>query len=312
MALTIVRHDITKMKVDVIVNPSNMFLDPGVRDRSVDATIHNLAGPELDAALKDIGFCPPGHAVITPSFKIQTCKYIIHCVSPVYCGGYNGEDEQLAGCYRTALALAIQNHCKSIAFPSIGTGTNRYPKAEAYRIATSTIRNCLLALDTEMKVYLVLHDSELTEISRKVDGEIDDFIAHKSITNKEQHNPSEDYAAQDRPFADMCEWWMEKKGISIGEFYSRANILRTTFSRLRKDPQIVPKKNTVLACAIGLKLDYDQTQDLLRRAGMTLTDYYETDLIVEYFIHRGNYDIDTLNAELADKKLPLLGASLKY
>ena len=95
MALIIVRNDITKMKVDAIVNPTNRHLDPGFYDGSVDAIIHELGGPELIDALEKIGTCEPGSAVITPSFGIKTCKYIIHCVSPVYRGGYNGEYERM-------------------------------------------------------------------------------------------------------------------------------------------------------------------------------------------------------------------------
>ena len=322
MALIIVRNDITKMKVDAIVNPTNRHLNPGFYDGSVDAIIHELGGPELIDALEKIGTCEPGSAVITPSFGIKTCKYIIHCVSPVYRGGYNGEYERLENCYRTVLSLALEKKCKSIAFPAIGTGTNRFPKAEAYSIATTTIRNFLLASDTDIKVYLVLHNRELAEISRKVDGEINDYISKtypnlqkkQAIQTEKPEVPAkakEDYAGQDKPFAYMCEWWMDQKGIPIGEFYSRANILKATFSRLRTNSQIVPKKNTALACAIGLKLDYDQTQDLLKRAGMILTGYYETDVIVEYFIRKKDYDIDAINSELASKNLPTLGASMK-
>ena len=99
--------------------------------------------------------------------------------------------------------------------------------------------------------------------------------------------------------------------MSIGEFYSTANILRATISRLRTDSQKVPKKNTALACAIGLKLNDNQTQDLLMRAVLFLSGYYETDLIVENFIHQKNYDFDLINFELANKNLPTLGASMK-
>ena len=312
MALMIVRGDITKIKVDAIVNPTNSYLDPGFRDRSVDATIHNLAGFELDAALHKIGFCPEGSAVITESYGITTCKYIIHCVSPVYYDGHWGESKLLKKCYETVLSLALKKNCKSIAFPAIATGTNRFPKAEAYSIATTTIRNFLLSLETDIKVYLVLHDRELADISRKVDGEINDFISENAPKlHKEPKQADDDYTSQEKPFTEMCDWWRERKGISIGEFYMRSNITRSTFSHLRSDPQKVPKKITALACAIGLKLDYDQTQDLLMRAGLTLTSYYETDLVVEYFIHQKNYDIDLINFELVNKKLTPLGASMK-
>ena len=322
MALIIVRGDLTKMKVDAIVNPSNRYLNPGIRDGSVDAQIHELGGPALCEELERIGTCPVGSAVITPSYGIHTCKYIIHCVSPVYYNGHHGESKLLANCYKTVLTLALEKECKSIAFPAIATGTYRYPKAEAYSIATTTIRNFLLASDTDIKVYLVLHNQELAEISEKVDGEINDYIAktypnlqkRQATHTKQPEEPAkakEEYAAQDKPFAYMCEWWMDQKGMPIGEFYSRANILKATFSRLRTNSQIVPKKNTALACAIGLKLDYDQTQDLLKRAGMILTGYYETDVIVEYFIRKKDYDIDVINSELASKNLPTLGASMK-
>ena len=179
MALIIVNGDITKIKADAIVNPSNRHLNPGIRDGSVDALIHELGGPELEEELDRIGTCPVGSAVITPSFGIHTCKYIIHCVSPVYYDGHHGESKMLENCYKTVLTLALEKKCRSIAFPAIATGTNRYPKAEAYSIATTTIRNFLLASDTDIKVYLVLHNRELAEISKKVDGEINDYIAKR-------------------------------------------------------------------------------------------------------------------------------------
>ena len=118
---------------------------------------------------------------------------------------------------------------------------------------------------------------------------------------------TEDYSRQERTFADMCEWWCAKKGIPIGEFYSRSNLMRSTFSRLRTHPELMPRKNTALACAIGLKLDYDQTQDLLKRAGMMLSGYYQTDLIVEEFIRQKIFDIDLINIELVKNNLSPLG-----
>ena len=76
---------------------------------------------------------------------------------------------------------------------------------------------------------------------------------------------------------------------------------------MKHHPEQIPKKTNALACVIGLQLDYDQALDLLRRAGMTLSKYYETDLIVEYFIREKNYDIDEINGLLWEKDLSLLG-----
>ena len=93
MALTIVRNDITKMHVDAIVNTTNEYFEVG--GVGVDAGIHYAAGPGLKKALAEIGYCPVGSAVITDSFNITSCRYIIHTVGPVYWDGSNGEAEML-------------------------------------------------------------------------------------------------------------------------------------------------------------------------------------------------------------------------
>lgn len=121
----------------------------------------------------------------------------------------------------------------------------------------------------------------------------------------------EDYSAQDLSFAEMCMWWCEKKKIGKGDFLSRSNITRATFSNIMRHPETIPKKTTVLACAIGLELDLDQTEDLLLRAGMALSRYYGLDRYVSQCIRCKQYDIDAINFELFDMDLPLLGYSRK-
>ena len=177
MALTIVRNDITKMHVDAIVNTTNEFFKVG--GLGVDAGIHYAAGPQLKKALDQIGRCDPGSAVITDAFDIPFCKYIIHTVGPYYIDGRHGEREQLESCYRSILALAKEKRCQSIAIPSISTGAYGYPKAEAYSIATSCIREFLLALPDEedMMVYIVLYDKESVAVSEKIDSGVEHFIS---------------------------------------------------------------------------------------------------------------------------------------
>ena len=381
MALTIVRNDITKMHVDAIVNTTNEFFEVG--GHGVDAGIHYAAGPRLKEALAEIGYCPVGSAVITEAFGITNCKYIIHTVGPVYWDGRSGERDKLASCYRSILSLARQYGCRSLAIPSISTGAYRYPKAEAYSVATSCIREFLLSLpeDEDMMVYLVLFDQESVAVSEKIDSGVEHFISEAythqkkaelhshyyanrparrweryertdrdemlqhptfNIRPKREEAVREDlsfeeasvmatpnmpvpsaalptvsgsavpdtgggYRDEDRAFADMCEWWCKEKGISKKEFYNRANINKSMFWGMKHHPEQIPKKTNALACVIGLKLDYDQAIDLLGRAGMTLSKYYETDLIVEYFIREKNYNIDEINALLFDKDLTLLG-----
>ena len=109
----------------------------------------------------------------------------------------------------------------------------------------------------------------------------------------------------------MCEWWCTKKGIKKGEFYSSSNITKSTFSSLKTHPERAPKKNTALACAIGLRLDFDQARDLFQRAGLAFSKHYPTDRLVEQFLRNRKYDIDEINLILDESKLPILGYSVK-
>ena len=118
----------------------------------------------------------------------------------------------------------------------------------------------------------------------------------------------EDYTDKDLSFAEMCEWWCARKDLTKKEFYIYSNINKSMFWNMKHHPEQTPRKTNALACAIGLRLDYEQTQDLLMRAGLTLSPYYALDRTVEGFIHRGNYNIYEINEALFEQDLPLLGA----
>lgn len=128
--------DITTLDVDAIVNAANSGLRGG---GGVDGAIHRAAGPELAPAAVAAGPCPTGHAVMTPGFRLSA-RSVIHAVGPVWRGGGAGEDEALASCYRTSLALAGGAGLASIAFPSISTGIYGFPRERAARIAHETVR----------------------------------------------------------------------------------------------------------------------------------------------------------------------------
>lgn len=134
--IEIIQGDITKLKVDAIVNAANCSLLGG---GGVDGAIHRAAGSELLQACIPLKGCETGHAKITPGFKLPA-KFVIHTPGPVYRDGQHGEPALLESCYKSCLALAEENNCETVAFPAISTGVYGYPWKEATEIAVNTVR----------------------------------------------------------------------------------------------------------------------------------------------------------------------------
>ena len=347
MPLHIVRNDITKMKVDAIVNAANSSLLGG---GGVDGCIHRAAGPELLAECKTLGGCETGSAKITKGYKLP-CKYVIHAVGPRWRDGKHGERDKLISCYQTSLALARENKCETVAFPLISSGIFGYPKDQALRIAIDTISEFLL--ENDMTVYIVIFDRKAYQISGKLYADIAEYIddnyvdehsdnysarlrrlnalrdmesvceasvceeadeAIESILSMPMAAPKktkslDDALGQiDESFSEMLLRKIDEKGMTDAQCYKKANIDRKLFSKIRSDKLYKPSKPTAIAFAIALELSLDETKDMLMKAGFALSHSNKFDIIIEYFIENENYNVFEINEALFAFDQSLLGA----
>ena len=333
MPLEIVRNDITRMQVDAIVNAANETLLGG---GGVDGAIHRAAGPELLSECSKLGGCPTGQARITRGYRLP-CRWVIHTVGPVWHGGGRGEAQLLASCYRNALELARQYDCASVAFPLISSGVYGYPKDAALRLATDVIRGFLA--ENDMLVYIVVFDRDSFHASGRLYANVAEYIDDKyvrahgdsdavryrrmSMFQGRQledmlpfnapaaavpHRLEDALQMLDESFSQMVLRKIDEAGIKDSVCYKRANLDRKLFSKIRSDAHYKPSKRTALALAVALELDLDETKELLQKAGLALSHSYKFDIIIEYCILNGIYDIDTINQTLFDFDQPLLGA----
>ena len=305
MPFYMIRGDITKLQVDAIVNAANNSLLGG---GGVDGAIHRAAGPKLLEECRTLGGCETGQAKLTGGYNLPA-KYVIHTVGPIWRGGNRGERELLVSCYRNSLELASKEGCKTLAFPLISAGVYGYPKDQAVQVAVETIQSFLLTHD--VSVTLVLFDRDAATVSKSLFTDISSYIDAQFIKEHADQGP-ECVRREVAFYRDAAKGMPMSAGVPGSQkealsHIDEANIDRKFFSKIRNDPHYRPSKPTALAFAIALELDLNETQELLRKAGFTLSHSQKLDIIVEYFILHGNYDIFQINQALFAFDQSLLG-----
>ncbi|MCQ2456301.1 MAG: O-acetyl-ADP-ribose deacetylase [Clostridia bacterium] len=330
MPFRIIRGDITTLRVDAIVNAANESLLGG---GGVDGAIHRAAGPRLLEECRTLNGCRTGEAKLTLGYDLPA-KYVIHTVGPIWRGGSHGEEALLTSAYESSLELAAEHGVGSIAFPLISSGVYGYPKEEALNVAVGAIGKFLLA--HEMDVTLVMFDKDSFVLGKKlfsdVKAYIDDNYVDAAYSLKaesrrksslfgglakkaaEEAMPCQMLEADslsielDESFSEMLLRKIDEKGMTDAECYKKANVDRKLFSKIRSDKYYSPSKRTVLAFAIALELPLHEAEEMLKKAGFALSHSNKFDVIVEYFIKNGKYDMFEINETLFEFDQAQLGA----
>ena len=330
MSFKVLRNDIVHVEADIIVNPANPL--PKIGDGAELAIYEKAGKKKLLAERMEVGEIAPGEVELTPAFNLQA-KYIIHAVSPVWKDGSEDELKLLRSCYKNALDMAVEKNCRSIAFPLLGTGNNRFPKEKALLAAMSVIQNFLMTHDLEIK--LVIFGQKTYELSSQFFEDIKIFVDE----NYERRVLQKEYSAQRLSrtlpksifldeldskmlFRILDSWgkdfkknlveYVERSGMSNKQIYETANVSKKVFYSIEMynwSKKNRPAKNTLLALIVALKLSMPEALELLARAEYMLSNASQFDLTVGEFIKKKRYNVVEINIALyeQDENSELLG-----
>ena len=319
MPFEIVHSDITKIRVDAIVNPTDSCLSGS---GGTDYAIHKAAGPRLGQVCSRLGELRQIEVVVTEGYNLP-CRHVFHTMGPIWTGGWENEAALLRACYLNALLKAGEMGLSSIAFPLISSGTFGFPKDQVLSIATTAVRDYLTVTDGELRVLLCVYDKTAYEISRRMElerflgtvggmaktaaaptskraamREEPDFTCYEAMPCEAPKSLNDWLKHQDDTFAVTLLKLIDRKHMTEVQCYKRANVSKKTFWKINNDPKYRPSKPTVLAFAIALELTLQETEDLLRTVGFSLSHSNTFDMIVEFYIRQGIYDIYEINAAL--------------
>lgn len=333
MPLYLKKGDITAMHCDAIVNATDIYLSGS---GGVDRMIHEAAGFDLSLECMKLAGCDVGKAVITKGYDLNA-KYVIHTVGPIWSDGSIFEQELLASCYKSALMLALEYGCETVAFPLISAGTFGFPEDDAMRIAKESIEDFLSEHD--MTVYLVAYRSHTYNMGAKLFNEVSRFVENRFYGDDystcacapmadmyEEKAPTAGNAMPkfkgkkmaaaklddllkhvDEGFAEMLTRKIEERGMTNADCYNKAGITKSVFSKIKNNPEYKPTKPTVAGFVLALELSLDEAKEMLSKAGYSLSHSSKFDIILEWFIENKNYSIFDINEVLLEYDQQLIG-----
>jgi len=325
MPFDIIRQDISLMDVDAIVSAVDHELSLG---RGVSQSIHVQAGHEYSEELRRKGTIHRDEVFVTSGYNLRA-KYVFHTLTPPWEGGFSSEVNQLAQCYERLCDHALRMNVQSIAFPLLSSGNQRFPKDKALKVAMSTLQRFVLSHD--IQVYLVVYDFSSYFVSLKLATMVENYLHHNFKARKYEREENinyfdteitieNSYVQRKRPlrledriaqtsltFSQRLIRLIDERRLGDSEVYHKANIDRRLFSKIRSNDLYQPSKVTVIAFAIALELNIDETKDLLKSAGYALSNSQKFDVIIEFFIQNHRYNIYEINETLFHYNLPSLG-----
>ncbi len=322
MPLFMIQEDITRIKVDAIVDPTDSWFSGS---GGTDYAIHRAAGPGLQEELQFLSPLETGKAVITSGYDLSA-KYIIHTVGPIWEGGDNNEAELLADCYRNSMKLALGKGCRSIAFPIISGGTFGFPNDDALQIAKSVISDCLQ--DNDLLVYIVAHRLHTFNLGAKLFSDVSRFVKENYIEldvatpaieapiSDVQHSAdyldldlSEMLKNKSETFSCMLDRLRDEQGLSGPDLYKKAWVNKTVYSKIMNNINYQPAKITAVAFGLALELPWERFTELVGSAGYAMTRTSKFDIVIEYLVKQKKYNVEEVNAVLyeLDPDLPLIG-----
>ena len=300
MAFYLIKGDLVTMNVDCIVSNANVNLK--MVEGVTRAIFHKAGDIDMMEACRKYGRCEVGKAVITPSFKIDTCKAVIHAVGPNYINGKHGEEKNLRSAYQSVFDIMKENKFTSVAFPLLSSDFN-YPLDECYAIAKDVILKNIKE-NPKLEVYMVffknifpLASNELRDeinLSLMRDNKIFDIQVLNSDTNLEGVN-----------FIDKKEQELE---INDEEVSFRGNLEDGYIQRFRNDQTYIPSKNALYGIGIALHLKNEEFLKLLGLFGYSVQFNTVKLATINYFLEKNANDVYLLNDCLFDLSLQAINS----